>query len=155
MAWQARTTAALFFGLVLSSVVVFWSSGAKAEDCNGVVPEVWLSGTWEAAVDLQTMVIRRAGGSLVWTYDRKAGVTSERWGDKVAAAGSGTVEALDGCRAVLKGQYTRFDGSGQRGRPTVGSAMEWKFLQTAPGVVASEGLGYGRETFRLRWTKVP
>jgi hypothetical protein len=155
MAWWSQTAAPRFFGLILSSAVIFSSSMAMAGDCDGVTPETWLAGTWEAAVDAQTMVVRRTGGSLVWTYDRKAGVTSERWGEKVAAAGSGTVDALDGCRAFLKGHYTRFDGQGQRGRPAIGSPLEWKFLQTAPGIVASEGLGYGRETFRLRWTKVP
>ena len=138
-----------------SLIVSVLSSGAMAEDCGGAAPEAWLVGTWEAATDVQTLVVSRDGATLVWTYDRKAGVTSERWGDKVAAGGSGTVDALVGCRAVLKGSYTRFDGPGQRGRPPVGSPMEWKFLQTAPGVVSSEGLGYGRETFWLRWRKLP
>ncbi len=130
-------------------------SGAMAKDCDGVAPEVWLVGAWEAATEAQTLVVRRDGATLVWTYDRKAGVTSDRWGEKVAASGSGTVDALGGCRAILKGHYTRFDGPGERGRPAVGSSMEWKFLLTGPGVVASEGLGYGREAFRLRWHKVP
>ncbi len=44
---------------------------------------------------------------------------------------------------------------GSEARPPVGSPMEWRFLQTAPGVVVSEGLGYGREPFQLRWRKLP
>ncbi len=144
-----------YWGAIMSAIVLVLSSGAMAQDCDGVTPEAWLAGTWQAASDLQTLVVRRDGVKLVWTYDRKAGVRSEKWGDKVAAAGSGTVEMLDGCRATLKGRYTRFDGPGQRGRPPVGSPMEWKFLQTAPGVVTSEGLGYGRAPFRLQWRKLP
>lgn len=144
-----------YWGVIMSAIVIVLSSGAMAQDCDGVTPEGWLAGTWQAASDLQTLVVRRDGAKLVWTYDRKAGVRSEKWGDKVAAAGSGTVETLDGCRAILKGHYTRYDGPGQRSRPPVGSPMEWKFLQTAPGVVTSEGLGYGRQPFLLRWRKLP
>ena len=135
--------------------IVVLSSGAMAKDCNGVAPEDWLVGAWEAGADTQTLVVRRDGARLVWTYDRKAGVTSDRWGAKVVASGSGTVDALDDCRAILRGHYTRFDGSGKTGQQTVGSPMEWKFLLTGPGVVASEGLGYGREAFHLRWRKSP
>jgi len=139
--------------VITFAIVLFPSSGAMARDCNGVAPEDWLVGTWEALSDVQTLVVRREGDALVWTYVRNAGVTSPKWGDKVPAAGAGKVEALDDCRAVLKGRYTRFDGPGQRGRPAVGSPMEWRMLQTAPGYVASEGFGYGRETFQLPWRK--
>ena len=142
-------------GQRVKTEVVVPSSGAMAKDCDGVAPEDWLVGSWEAAIDAQTLVVRRNGATLVWTYDRKAGVTSDRWGEKVAASGSGTVDALDGCRAILRGHYTRFDGPGQQGRPPVGSPMEWKLLLTGAGVIASEGLGYGREAFRLRWHKSP
>lgn len=148
-------SAARRWSAMMSAILIVLSCGAIAKDCDGVTPEAWLVGTWEAARDVQTLVVRRDGATLVWTYDRKAGVKSERWGDKVAAGGSGTVDALDGCRAILKGRYTRFDGPGQRGRPPVGSPMEWKFLQTGPGVVSAEGLGYGQEKFQLRWRKLP
>lgn len=140
---------------IISAIVIALSSEAMAQDCDVISPQDWLVGTWQAASEVQTLVVRRDGAELVWTYDRKAGVRSEKWGNKVPAAGAGTVESLNGCRAILKGHYTRYDGPGQRGRPPVGSPMEWKFLQTAPGVVTSEGLGYGREPFRLRWRKLP
>ncbi|MSO66105.1 MAG: hypothetical protein EXQ85_10015 [Alphaproteobacteria bacterium] len=99
------------------------------------------------------MSISRKGDFFVWTYERLAGVKSERWGDKVPAAAEGIVTKIDDCRALLEGQYTRFEGSGQRGRSPIGSPMEWRFRSASPNEVLSEGLGYGRESFRIRWQK--
>lgn len=138
--------------LAIIAVLVTAAFEARSAGCDQADGEHWLVGTWRG--EFQTMTIRRDGGSYRWDFERVAGASSDRWGDKSPAAAAGVVEKTEGCRALLKGRYTRYDGPGQKGRPAVGWPMEWKFLNVGPHEVLSEGLGYGRETFKMRWRKV-
>ncbi len=139
---------------VMAIVALGLTSGfeARSAECASAGSEHWLVGIWRG--EFQTMTIRREGGSYLWDFERVAGASSDRWGDKSPAVATGVVEKTEGCRALLKGRYTRYDGPGQKGRPAVGWPMEWKFLNVGPHEVLSEGLGYGREPFKLRWRKV-
>ena len=115
--------------------------------------ENWFIGTWRAS-EHQTLTIRPSSDGIVWVYERLTGVKSDRWGDKVPASAEGKIVKTDGCRALLQGTYTRFENIGKR-VSAVGTPMEWKFLSTSSTDVSSEGLGFGKETFRVRWRRDP
>lgn len=100
-----------------------------------------------------TVVIQRESNALAWTYDREEGLATERWGEKAAAKAAGRVEKIEGCKAILKGAYTAYYGRGSTSRPAVGWPMEYIVELSAPGLLIGEGIGYGREPFRVMWRK--
>jgi len=144
----------LGWAAVMAAVLVA-SFPAQADECRGADSETLLKGTWRSGTDQHVMIISREGDKLSWTYERGPGVQTDRWGEKAAATGAGIVEKIDGCRAFLAGYYTRYEGRDARSRPAVGWPMTWKFMITEPDQAASEGLGYGREAFYMRWHKAP
>ena len=121
-------------------------------DCEGKPAEQWLTGVWHsafAAGDKITVEIRRAGSEFVWTYDRAAGVVTQRWGEKPTARAAGKVTSVDGCAVELRGAYTAYGGT-QR---AVGSMMEYSMVFDGGLTMSGSGFGFGRERFGDRWVK--
>lgn len=118
-------------------------------ECHGLRPEKWLAGGWGAQNTRVT--IQASDGTFTWEYTRDPGATSERWGLKEPAKAYGTVSRINGCEIDLDGHYTAYGGTPR----AVGSPMTYRMKYDGSRILAGTGLGWGRETFQVRWSKRP
>lgn len=115
--------------------------------CNGLPAERWLVGEWGSP---NTQVdFRIAGDNITWTYNRDAGVMSERWGLKQPARGDGSVRRVNGCEIEMGGFYSSYGGT-QR---AVGTPLDFWMTYDGSRRLTGTGLGFGKEKFEIFWLK--
>lgn len=121
---------------------------AAAGSCaagNGA-PGDWLIGRWSHPYNI--LMIRREGTAIVYEWERKPGLVTERWGEKAPAKGQGQVTRIAGCEVEMKGSYTWSTTD-----KIVGQRMIYKLVLTAPNMLRGEWFGAGATWLSVSWLK--
>ena len=117
-----------------------------AASAAGTAPGDWLIGRWSHPYN--TLVIRRQGPSLVFEWEREAGLVTERWGEKAPAKGQGQVTRIAGCAVDMNGSYVW-----STTEAIVGREMIYRLALTEPTVLRGEWYGAGRTWLTVSWRK--
>ena len=99
-------------------------------------------------------MFRRDDANVLWRYVRRAGVITQRWGEKEPAEAEGQVATIAGCAIVMRGVYTSYANSKMRSsRSAVGEPMIYQVTFDGRASLFGRGIGHGKEYFDTRFVK--